>query len=142
MKRFILNATIGIIFGICFVAGLSHAEPKYRGTSEALYPPGTSIVQVMDNYSTIGVGIPVSPDFLADQGSWQVVVNGSPSAYEIAVEGSIVSNTGPYEPISVIDETIVNLRHWDGKAVPFSQVIVNSTAGSGSFDLYLIKRGN
>lgn len=138
MKKFISL----IIVGIYFVAGLSHAEPKYRGTSEALYPPGTSVTQVFDGYSTLGVGIPISPDFLADQGSWQIVVNGSPSAYEIAVEGSLVSNIGPYVPISVIDETTVNLRHWDGKAVPFSQVIINSTTGSASFDLYLIKRGN
>lgn len=141
MKKHILSAIIGIVFGICFVAGLSHAA-NYRGTSEAIYPPGTSITQVFDGYSTVGVGIPVDPDFLADQGSWQIVVSGSPSAYEIAVEGSIVSNSGPYEPISTMDETSVKLRHWDGKAVPFSQVIINSITGGGAFDLYLIKRGN
>lgn len=115
---------------------------KYRGTSEALRVPGTQIIQVFDNYSTMGVGIPIPPDFLADQGSWQIVVNGSPTAYEIAVEGSLVSNDGPYEPISTIDEATVKLRHWDGKAVPFTQVIINSITGGGSFDLYLIKRGN
>ena len=115
---------------------------KYRGTSEALYPPGTQIIQVFDNYSTVGVGVSIPSDFLADQGSWQIVVNGSPTAFEIAVEGSLVSNAGPYEPISTIDETIVKLRHWDGKAVPFTQVIINSITGGGSFDLYLIKRGN
>lgn len=115
---------------------------KYRGTSEALRVPGTQIIQVFDNYSTTGVGIPIPSDFLADQGSWQVVVNGSPSAFEIAVEGSLVASSGPYEPISTIDETIVKLRHWDGKAVPFTQVIINSMTGDGSFDLYLIKRGN
>lgn len=115
---------------------------KYRGTSEALRIPGTQIIKVFDNYSTTGVGIPIPSDFLADQGSWQVVVNGSPSAFEIAVEGSLVASSGPYEPISTIDETIVKLRHWDGKAVPFTQVIINSMTGDGSFDLYLIKRGN
>lgn len=115
---------------------------NYRGTSEALRVPGTQIIQVFDNYSTTGVGIPIPSDFLADQGSWQVVVNGSPTAFEIAVEGSLVASSGPYEPISTIDETIVKLRHWDGKAVPFTQVIINSITGNGSFDLYLIKRGN
>ena len=141
MKKHILSAVIGIIFGLCFVAGLSQAA-NFRGTSEGIYPPGTSITQVFDGYSTVGVGIPIDPDFLADQGSWQIVVNGSPSAYEIAVEGSIVSDSGPYEPISAIDETTVKLRHWDSRAVPFSQVIINSMTGDGSFDLYLIKRGN
>ena len=138
MKRFIISA----IFSAILMAGASHAEPKYRGTSEALRIPGTEVIQVFDNYSTVSVGVPIPPDFLADQGSWQVVVNGSPTAFEIAVEGSLISNSGPYEPMSVIDETEVKLRHWDAKSVPFTQVIINSITGGGSFDLYLIKRGN
>lgn len=142
MKKFILNASIGIIFGICFVAGLSHAAPKFRGTSEALYPPGTSVVQVMDDYSTIGVGIPIDPDFLAIDGTWQIVVNGAAQVYEIAIEGSLVSNTGPYEPFTAMDQADVKMRHWNGRPVPYSQAILNNISGGGSIDLYLIKRGN
>ena len=104
--------------------------------------PGTQTIQVFDNYSIVGVGVSIPADFLADQGSWQVVVNGSPTAYEIAVEGSLVGSDGPYEPISAIDETSVKLRHWDAKAVTHTQVIINNITGGGSFDLYLIKRGN
>ncbi|MCK5616258.1 hypothetical protein KAR91_81100 [Candidatus Pacearchaeota archaeon] len=115
---------------------------KYRGTSEALRVPGTQVLQIFDNFSTIGVGVSIPSDFLADQGSWQIVVNGSPTAYELAVEGSLISASGPYEPISSIDETSVKLRHWDAKPVPFTQIIINSMTGDGSFDLYLIKRGN
>ena len=130
------------IFIILLLLAAPAYAANYRGTSEALRVPGTEIIQVFDNYSTTGVGIPIPSDFLADQGSWQVVVNGSPTAFELAVEGSLVSNDGPYEPMSTIDETVVKLRHWDGKAVPFTQVIINSITGGGSFDLYLIKRGN
>ena len=140
--NFFKSAIIGLALGSMFIAGLSHADPKFRGTSEALYPAGTSIVQVWDNYSTTGVGTPIDPDFLADQGSWQIVVTGAAPVYEIAVEGSIVSNTGPYEPISSMDQTTVKLRHWTERPVPYSQVILNNISGGGAFDLYLIKRGN
>ena len=138
MKRFILATIISIIFA----ASLSHAEPKFRGTSEALYPPGTSIIQVWENYSTTGIGVEIPSDFLADQGSWQIVVDGAAPVFEIAIEGSLVSADGPFEPMSVMDQTSVKLRHWDGKAVPYSQAILNNISGGGAFDLYLIKRGN
>ena len=50
MKKIIFIALVTLI------ATYADAEPKYRGTSEALYPPGTSVVQVFDNYSTVGTG--------------------------------------------------------------------------------------
>jgi hypothetical protein len=115
---------------------------KFRGTSEALRVPGTQVIQVFDNYSTEGVGIPVDPDFLAIDGSWQIIINGAAPVYEIAIEGSLVSKDGPYEPMSTIDQTTVKLRHWNGKPVPYTQAILNNISGGGSIDLYLIKRGN
>ena len=138
MKKFILSA---ILLGAVLMAGSTQAA-NFRGTSEGLYPPGTAVVKVLESYSTSGVGVPINSDFLADQGSWQIVVDGAAPVFEIAIEGSLVGQTGPFEPISVMDQDSVKLRHWDGKAVPYSQVILNNISGGGAFDLYLIKRGN
>ncbi len=115
---------------------------KFRGTSEALRVPGTQVIQVFDNYSITGVGIPIDPDFLANDGSWQIVVNGAAPVYEIAIEGSLIGEDGPYEPMSTMSQTDVKLRHWNGKPVPYTQAILNNISGGGSIDLYLIKRGN
>ena len=131
-----------IILSILLITSVAFAGPKFRGTSEALRVPGTAVIQIFDNYSTVGVGIPIDPDFLAIDGSWQIVVNGAAPVYEIAIEGSLVSADGPYEPISTMSQADVKLRHWNGKAVPYTQAILNNISGGGSVDLYLIKRGN
>ena len=142
MKKFISSAIIGMILGTAFVVGLAHAEPRFRATSDALWPAGTSVVQVMEAYSTEGVGIPIDPDFLANGGSWQIVVNGAAPVYDLSIDGSLISNTGPYVPLSSMDQDSLTLKHWTEKAVPYSQAIINNISGGGSFDLYIIKKGN
>ena len=139
MKK-ISGVFLTIVLILC--CSIALAAPKYRGSSEALYPPGTEVIQVFSGYSTTGVGIPINPDFQPDHGSWQIVVNGSPSAYEISIEGSLVGAVGPYVAMSTMTEANLTLRHYSFKPVPFTQAIINSKTGAGSFDLYFIKRGN
>ena len=115
---------------------------KFRESSDSLRVPGTAVIKAFEDYSTVGVGIPIDPDILAIDGSWQIVINGAAPVYEVAIEGSLVSKDGPYEPMSTMSQTDVKLRHWNGKPVPYTQAILNNISGGGSIDLYLIKRGN
>ena len=135
-------ALIGIMIGICSVASLSYAEPKYRGTSEALYPSGTSVRQVFDNVSTIDTAVSIDPHFLPDQGTMQIVVNGSPTAYDIVVEGSLIGPDGPFVPLLSLTELDLTMGHFALKSVPFAQVRLEAITGDGSFDVYTIHRGN
>lgn len=130
-----------IILFIILAATTSYAA-KYRGTSEALYPPGTQIVQVFDNISTIGATYTIPPGFLPDQGTMQIVVNGSPTAYDISVNASLVSSSGPFVPILSLTESDLTMGHWALKPLPYGQVKLNSKTGGGSFDVYIIYRGN
>jgi len=131
-----------IIFLLLFPAIAYSAN--VRGTSESLYPPGTSVVQVFDNASTVGqTGTAVNTKFLPDQGTWELVVNGSPTAYEIAIEGSIRGTSDSWYIISTMTELdTVNLRHIYAKPVIWIRPKIVSKTGSGSFDLYIITRGN
>lgn len=124
------------------IAGVAFAGPKYRGTSETLRVPGTSVVQVFDNVSTTGDTFSFNPGFLPDQGTIQIVVNGSPSAYDIVVEGSLISAIGPFVPIISLTEVDLTMGHWALKSIPFGQIRLISKTGAGSFDVYTIYRGN
>ena len=143
MKKTVFSAIIGLVLGIMFVAGLAQAEPKFRGTSEALYPAGTPVVQVFDNSSTVGATEQLPSGFLPDQGSWQIVKFGNLSTYTVVIEGSLVSASGPYEEMSKITESnTINLRHYSFKPVPFTQIRIDAMTGFGAIDAYIIQRGN
>lgn len=117
---------------------------KVRGTSEALYPPGTQLLQIFDNASTVGqTGEEINIAFLPDQGSWELVINGSPTTFEVAIEGSIRGVAGSWHKVSaLIDTDTVLLRHIYGKPVNWVRPKIVSKTGSGSFDAYIIVRGN
>lgn len=127
---------------LILIATSAQAAPKYRGTSEALRIPGTPIVQAFDNISTVGATFAINPAFLPDQGSMQIVLNGSPSAYDIVVEGSLVSESGPFVPLLSLTQADLTLGHYALKSIPFAQVRLVSKTGGGSFDVYIIYRGN
>ena len=119
-----------------------YATPKYRGTSEGLWPPGTPIVQVFDNVSTIGTTFSIPPGFLPDQGTMQIVINGSPAIYDISVDASLISSSGPFVPILSLTESDLTMGHWALKPLPYGQVTLNNISGGGSLDAYIIYRGN
>jgi len=131
-----------IIIMLVAIPLTAYAAVKYRGTSEGLWPPGTSVVQIFDNVSTVGTTSALPPGFLPDQGTMQIVVNGSPVTYDISVDASIVSSSGPFVPILSLTEGDLTMGHWALKPLPHGQVVLNNMSGSGSFDVYLIYRGN
>ena len=139
MKRLTITALLAVLL----IASTAYAAPNYRGTSETLYPAGTPVIQVFDNYSVVGEPVAISPNFLPDQGSWQVVPFGNLSTWTISIEGSLVSQDGPYWPLSTMTEASTDLlRHYNAKPAPFLRAIISDQTGSGHFDLYHIKRGN
>lgn len=136
MKKIILITAL--LFSLCATAYAAN----FRGTSESLQRPGTPIVQAFDNISTVGATFAINPAFLPDQGTMQIVVTGSPSAYDIVAEGSLVSKTGPYVPVLSLTETNLTMGHFALKAFPFGQIRLVSKTGGGAFDVYIIYRGN
>ncbi|MCK5605100.1 hypothetical protein KAR91_24635 [Candidatus Pacearchaeota archaeon] len=137
MKKF-------IILSILLIAGTAFAEPKYRGTSEALRVPGTQVLQIFDNFSTIGgTGEEVNSAMLPDQATWELVVaSGTPSAYEVVIEASIRNVSGSWYPISTLIQTDVHFRHINTKPAIWYRPKLVSKTGAGSFDAYIILRGN
>lgn len=135
MKRFIL------VLLALFIASTASAA-SFRGTSEALPTPGTPIVQVFDNVSTVDTTFSINPNFLPDQGTMQIVVNGSPTTYDIVIEASLVSRDGPFVPILSLEETDLAMGHFALKAIPYAQVRIEAMTGSGSVDVYIQYRGN
>ena len=117
---------------------------KFRGTSEALRVPGTQVLQIFDNHTAIGgTGTEVNAAMLPDQATWELVVaSGSPSAYEIVIEGSIRGVAGSWYAISSLTETDVLFRHINTKPVIWVRPKLVSRTGAGSFDVYIIVRGN
>ena len=117
---------------------------KYRGTSEALRVPGTQVLQIFDNFSTIGgTGAEINAAMLPDQATWELVVaSGTPSAYEVVIEGSIRNVSGSWYAISTLTETDVLLRHINTKPAIWYRPKLVSKTGAGSFDAYIILRGN
>ena len=115
---------------------------KFRGTSEALRVPGTAVVQIFDNISTLNTAVSVNPAFLPDQGTIQLVLNGSPSTYDVVTECSLISDTGPWFAImSMTQADSVLGKHYALKACPFVQIRLD-TLDTGSVDAYIIYRGN
>ena len=132
-----------LILMFVLMATSAFAAPKYRGTSEALRLPGTPRIQAFDNVSTVGTTFPVNPGFAPDQGTMQVVVNGSPSAWEIAIEWSIVSEDGPWVGgLSLPDTNGLHGGHYALKPQIWQQIRLVSKTGSGAFDVYFLNRGN
>ena len=117
---------------------------NYRGTSEALRVPGTQVVQIFDNFSTIGgTGTEINAGMLPDQATWELVIaSGTPSAYEVIIEGSIRGVSGSWYAISTLIETDVLFRHINTKPAIYYRPKLVSKTGAGSFDAYIILRGN
>ena len=117
---------------------------KVRGTSEALYPAGTQVMQIFDNHSTVGgTGTEINAAMLPDQATWELVVaSGTPSAYEVTIEGSIRGVAGSWYAISTLTETDVLFRHINTKPAIYYRPKLVSKTGAGTFDAYIILRGN
>ena len=128
---------------LLLLAAPVHAA-KYRGTSEALRVPGTQVLQIFDNHTAIGgTGTEVNAAMLPDQATWELVVaSGTPSAYEIIIEGSIRGVAGSWYPISTLIQTDVLFRHINTKPVIWIRPKLVSRTGAGAFDVYIIQRGN
>ena len=135
MKRF-------IVLLILLMASVAFAAPKYRGTSEALRVPGTQINQVFDNVSTVDQSVSVNPSFLPDQGTMQIVANNTPTTYDVVMECSLISVTGPWFVLLSLTQTDLTGGHYALKACPFVQVRLEAITGGGSMDAYIIYRGN
>ncbi len=133
-----------IILSILLIASVAFAAPKYRGTSEALYPAGTQVRQIFDNFTTIGgTGTEINAKMLPDQATWELVVaSGSPSAYEVVIEASIRNVSGSWYAISTLTETDVLFRHINTKPAIWYRPKLISRTGAGAFDAYIIVRGN
>lgn len=142
-----------IILSILLFASVAFAA-NFRGTSEALRVPGTQVLQIFDNFSTVGgTGEEINAAMLPDQATWELVIaSGTPSAYEVVIEGSIRGEVtsdgsisgvaGSWYPISTLTETDVLFRHINTKPVIFIRPKLISKTGAGSFDAYIILRGN
>ncbi|MCK5603007.1 hypothetical protein KAR91_14080 [Candidatus Pacearchaeota archaeon] len=117
---------------------------KFRGTSEALRIPGTQVLQIFDNFSTIGgTGTEINAAMLPDQATWELVVaDGTPTPYEVVIEASIRGVAGSWHPISTLIQTDVLFRHINTKPAIWYRPKLVSKTGAGSFDAYIILRGN
>ena len=117
---------------------------NYRGTSEALRVPGTQVLQIFDNFSTVGgTGTEINAGMLPDQATWELVIaSGTPSAYEVTIEGSIRGVAGSWYSISTLTETDVLFRHINTKPAIYYRPKLISKTGAGAFDVHLILRGN
>lgn len=136
MKRF-------IILSILLIAGTAFAA-NYRGTSEALRVPGTQVLQIFDNFSTVGgTGTEINGAMLPDQATWELVVaTGAPTPYEVVIEASIRGVAGSWYPISTLIQSDVLFRHINTKPAIWYRPKLVSKTGAGSFDAYIILRGN
>ena len=141
MKRFILSAIISVIFSTS-----STYAANYRGTSEALYPPGTELVQVFDGATSIGVPTDsqVNTGFLPDEGILEVVPFGPYSTFEVTIDVSIRCVAGSYYPaVSITESTSVRLKPFDATGYRCWQPNLRTLTGGGaSIDAYMIPRGN
>lgn len=115
---------------------------KFRGTSEALRIPGTAIIQVFDNVSTVDQTALVNPNFLPDQGTMQIVANDTPTTYDVVMECSLISDIGPWFVLLSLTQTDITGGHYALKSCPFVQVRLETITGGGSMDAYIIYRGN
>ena len=136
-----MKKTLILVFVL--MATSAFAAPKYRGTSEALRVPGTATVQVFDNVSTIDQAVLVNPAFLPDQGTMQLVLNGSPAVHDVVVECSIISDTGPWFVLLSLANTdaVPNGGHYALKSCQFVQIRLEAL-DTGSVDAYIVYRGN
>ena len=136
MKRIIILSIL-LFTSVAFAA-------NFRGTSEALRVPGTRVLQIFDNFSTVGgTGTEINSAMLPDQATWELVIaTGAPSAFEVVIEGSIRGVTGSWYAISSLTETDVLFRHINTKPSIFYRPKLISKTGAGSFDAYIIVRGN
>ena len=132
-----------ILIILMLIAAPAYAA-KFRGTSEALRVPGTQVLQVFNNYSTVGgTGTEINAAMLPDQATWELVVaTGAPSAYEVVIEASIRNVSGSWYAISSLTETDVLFRHINTKPAIWYRPKLVSKTGAGSFDAYIILRGN
>ena len=138
MKRIILAIFILTIAATAFASG-----PFYPGTPDRFSPIGTEVKQLFTNYSTVGgSGSIVNTKFLPDQATWELVVTGSPTAYNVSIEGSIRCTDGTFYPISELTEAdTIKMRHIALKAIPCIRPKLNSMTGDGAFDVYILMRG-
>lgn len=130
-----------ILIVLLLLAGPVYAA-KFRGTSEALRVPGTAVVQVFDNVSTVNQTTSVNPNFLPDQGTMQIVANDTPTTYDVVMECSLISDTGPWFVLLSLTQTDITGGHYALKSCPFVQVRLEAITGGGSMDAYIIYRGN
>ena len=80
---------------------------------------------------------------LPDQATWELVIaSGTPSAYEVVIEGSIRGVAGSWYAISSLTEADVLFRHINTKPVIWVRPKLISRTGAGAFDVHIIVRGN
>ena len=138
MKKIIIAISILVIAVTAFAAG-----PFYPGTPDKFVPIGTEVKQLFTNYSTVGgSGDIVNTKFLPDQATWELTVTGSPSAYNVSIEGSIRCIDGTFYPLSEVTQAdTIKLRHIALKAIPCVRAKINSKTGGGAFNVYILMRG-
>ena len=112
---------------------------------------GKTALRLFDNVSTVNaVSATMDAQLYPDLASWELVIaTGSPSAYNISIQGSIrcrngVAEAGSWHGISELTETITAadgfLRHIALKAVRCFRAKLNSVTGGGSFDVYVLPK--
>ena len=112
---------------------------------------GKRALQVFDNVSTVNaVSATMDAQLYPDLTSWELVIaTGSPSAYNISIQGSIrcrnsVADADSWHGISELTETITAtdgfLRHVALKPVRCLRAKLNSVTGGGSFDVYVLPK--
>jgi len=106
-------------------------------------------ILLFDNVSTIGAtSTAYDARLYPDQASWELVENpdGPPTAYDVAIQGSIrcvngVAEAGSFHDISeILNTTTVKFRSIALKPYRCFRAILNSKTGGGSFDVYLLPR--
>ena len=132
-----------VIMFLILAATAFAAGPFYPGTPDKFYPAGTEVKQLFTNYSTVGgSGDIINTRFLPDQATWELVVTGSPTAYNISIEGSIRCIEGSFYPLSELTEAdTIKMKHIALKAVPCIRPKLNSKTGGGAFNVYILMRG-
>lgn len=137
------NLLVAIILALGLVASV-FAGDYFEGTPQNLYPAGTTTSQLFSNYSTVGVSSTIiNTKFLPDQATWEIVhVGGTPSAFNISIDGSIRCVEGSFYSLSEITQAdTIKMKHMALKAVPCVRATINSKTGGGAFNLWMLMRG-
>lgn len=140
MNKYLISIAIILLF-----ATSSFAAPKIRGTSEALYPPGTVVFTLFNNQSTVGPGTSVDTLFLPNEATWEVVPFGAMTsqAFEVTLDASIRCVADSFYPVSTMNETTqIRFRGINFTGYRCVQPNFRSKTGQGGITVYTIPRGN